>query len=204
MELTFDKRSSNRWSARASYTLSRLYGNYPGLSQTDENGRTSPNVGRSFDYPLMAFEATVTPALGRLPTDRPHQFKVQANYEMKWGTLVGVNEYIASGIPVTREAAAISGSSYPIQYLGRLSDGRTPTLSQTDLTVSHSFRFGTRASCVGMDIINLFDQKTAINKNMTQLQSATVEFSEADFYAGKVDFLAAAQRGSARIRSSCR
>ena len=58
MELTIDKRLSDRWSARASYTLSRLYGNYPGLSQTDENGRTSPNVGRSFDYPLMAFDGT--------------------------------------------------------------------------------------------------------------------------------------------------
>ncbi len=56
VELTIDKRLSNRWSARASYTISRLYGNYPGLSQTDENGRTSPNVGRSFDYPLMAFD----------------------------------------------------------------------------------------------------------------------------------------------------
>ncbi len=142
MELTIDKRLSNRWSARASYTLSRLYGNYPGLSQTDENGRTSPNVGRSFDYPLMAFDGRGEPSLGRLPTDRPHQFKVQANYEMRWGTLIGANQYIASGIPVTREAAAISPSNFPIQYLGRLSDGRTPTISQTDFTVSHSFRFG--------------------------------------------------------------
>jgi hypothetical protein len=192
MELTIDKRLSNRWSARASYTLSRLYGNYPGLSQTDENGRTSPNVGRSFDYPLMAFDGRGEVVLGRLPTDRPHQFKVQANYELPWGTQVGASEYVASGIPVTREAAAISGSSFPIQYLGRLSDGRTPTMSQTDFTVSHSFRFGSQSFILGMDVLNLFDQKTAINKFMTQLQSATVEFSEADFYAGRVDFLAAA------------
>jgi hypothetical protein len=192
LELTVDKRLADRWSARASYTVSRLYGNYPGLSQTDENGRTSPNVGRSFDYPLMAFDGRGEPVLGRLPTDRPHQFKVQANYEMPFGTLIGINEYVASGIPVTREAAAISPSNFPIQYLGRLSDGRTPTISQTDFTVSHSFRLGTRSVVVGMDVINLFDQKTAINKNMTQLQNATVEFTEADFYAGRVDFLAAA------------
>ncbi len=37
---------------------------------------------------------------------------------------------------------------------------------------------------------------------MTQLQSATVEFTEAAFYAGQVDFLAAAN-ASARIRGSC-
>jgi hypothetical protein len=106
--------------------------------------------------------------------------------------MFGLNQYIASGIPVTREAAAISPSNFPIQYLGRLSDGRTPTISQTDFNVSHSFRLGARSLSVGMDIINLFDQKTAINKNMTQLQNATVEFTEADFYAGRVDFLAAA------------
>jgi len=193
MELTIDKRMADRWSLRASYTLSRLYGNYPGLSQTDENGRTSPNVGRSFDYPLMAFDGHGDVVLGRLPTDRPNQFKVQANYEMKWGTLVGVNEFIASGIPVTREAAAITGSAYPIQYEGRLSDGRTPTISQTDLTVSHSFRFGSQSLVLAMDILNLFDQKTVINKFMTQLASGqSVVFSESDFYAGRVDFGAAA------------
>ena len=45
---------------------------------------------------------------------------------------------------------------------------------------------------VGFDIINLFDQETAINKFMTQLQSGTVEFSEEDFYAGNVNFAAKA------------
>ena len=93
---------------------------------------------------------------------------------------------------MTREAAAISPSNFPIQYLGRLSDGRTPTISQTDFTVSHSFRFGARSFVVGFDIINLFDQETAINKNMTQLQSGTVEFSEEDFYAGNANFAAKA------------
>jgi hypothetical protein len=178
--------------ARASYTISRLYGNYPGLSQTDENGRTSPNVGRTFDYPLMAFDGSGNPALGRLPTDRPHQLKLQAHYELPSGTLIGMNQFVASGIPVTREAAAIAGHSYPIQYLGRFSDGRTPTISQTDFNVGHTFKLGVRSFSVGMDVINLFDQKTAINKFMTQLQSATVEFREADFYAGRVDFAAAA------------
>jgi hypothetical protein len=193
LELTIDKRLSNRWSARASYTISRLYGNYPGLSQTDENGRTSPNVGRSFDYPLMAFDGRGNPVLGRLPTDRPHQFKVQGFYEMPFGTLVGANLYAASGIPITREAAAIAGHNYPIQYLGRLSDGRTPMFSQTDMTVSHSFRMGPRSVVVGFDLINLFDQKTAINSFMTQLRSSqNVNFTEADFYAGRVDFPAAA------------
>ena len=39
-----------------SYTWSRLYGNYSGLSQSDESGRTSPNVGRLLDHPTMMFD----------------------------------------------------------------------------------------------------------------------------------------------------
>jgi hypothetical protein len=46
----------NNWYLRTSYLWSRLYGNYSGLSQSDENGRTSPNVGRLWDYPLMMFQ----------------------------------------------------------------------------------------------------------------------------------------------------
>jgi hypothetical protein len=55
---------------------------------------------------------------------------------------------------------------------------------------------------VGMDIINLFDKTTTINKNITQLQSDPSS-SEADFYAGRVDFQAEATRPR-RTRCSCR
>jgi hypothetical protein len=194
LELSFDKRLADRWQLRASYTLSRLYGNYAGLSQSDENGRTSPNVGRTFDYPLMAFDGSGQPVLGRLATDRPHQFKVQAAYEMPFGTLIGANLYVASGIPVTREAAAITGSNFPVQYLGRLSDGRTPTFSQTDFIAQHEFRLGgARRVTLAMDVRNLFDQDTAISKFSTQLASGqSVPFEEADLYAGRVNFAALA------------
>lgn len=39
VELALDKRHSGDWSARVSYTWSRLYGNYSGLAQSDEDGR---------------------------------------------------------------------------------------------------------------------------------------------------------------------
>ena len=54
VEFAAEKRLSNNWYLRASYLWSRLDGNYSGLTQSDENGRTSPNVGRLFDYPLMS------------------------------------------------------------------------------------------------------------------------------------------------------
>ena len=62
---------ANHWSGRVSYLWSRLYGNYSGLSQADENGRTSPNVGRSYDYPIMMFDGTGQAGL-RPAADGPH------------------------------------------------------------------------------------------------------------------------------------
>ena len=96
----FEKRFANNWYLRASYLWSRLYGNYSGLSQSDENGRTSPNVGRLFDYPVMMFQDGGGAGLGPLATDRPHQFKTQFIYQFGFGTSVGLNQYVASGLPV--------------------------------------------------------------------------------------------------------
>jgi hypothetical protein len=186
VEAALEKRFSNNWFARVSYTWSRLDGNYPGLSQSDENGRTSPNVGRSFDYPLMSFDQNGDPVYGRLPTDRPHQFKVQGVYDFTFGTTVGVNQFVESGVPVTREAAYITGSGYPIQYLGRLSDGRTPVLSQTDLYVSHGLKFGgDREFRVMLDVLNLWNQQEAINSWRTELGAGQqIDVTEEQFYAG--------------------
>ena len=49
VEFAVEKRFANSWYLRGSYLWSRLFGNYAGLSQSDENGRTSPNVGRLYD-----------------------------------------------------------------------------------------------------------------------------------------------------------
>src|SRR5262249_45645360 len=43
VEFAFDKRFANNWYFRGTYLYSRLWGNYTGLSQSDENGRTDPN-----------------------------------------------------------------------------------------------------------------------------------------------------------------
>ncbi len=186
VEFALEKRFANNWFLRSSYLWSRLYGNYSGLSQSDENGRTSPNVGRLFDYPMMMFQDGGKPAFGPLPTDRPHQFKTQFIYQFHMGTSVGLNQYVASGLPVSREIAIFPGSGYPVQYLGRGSDGRTPTFSQTDLLVAHNFRMGgQRAFQLSLNVINLFNQAIATSKNSTYNYSGAVTPDEAAFYAGQ-------------------
>jgi hypothetical protein len=190
VEFAFEKRLANRWFLRSSYLWSRLYGNYSGLSQSDENGRTSPNVGRGYDYPIMMFTGDGQANYGVLATDRPNQFKAQFIYQLPFGTSVGLNQYVASGVPVSREAAVLPTSNYPVQYMGRGSDGRTPVFSQTDFYVQHDFRvWGSRTIQLNATVLNLFNQRTAISKFSTQLRTGNgLTFNEAAFYAGQVNF----------------
>lgn len=186
VEFAFDKKYSDNWYLRAGYTWSRLYGNYSGLSQSDENGRTSPNVGRLWDYPLMMFQDGGKAALGPLATDRPHQFKTQFIYMFGFGTSVGVNEYVASGLPVTREIGIYAPNNLPVQYLGRGSDGRTPMFSQTDLLVQHGFKVGgSREVQLSLNVINLFNQSTATAKYSTYHKTNGVTPDETLFYTGR-------------------
>ena len=185
VEFAFDKRLRDNWYLRTSYLWSRLNGNYSGLSQSDENGRTSPNVGRLYDYPMMMFQDGGDASYGPLPTDRPHQFKAQFIYQWDFGTSVGLNQYVASGLPVTREIGIYPPNTLPVQYLGRGSDGRTPTFSQTDLYVQHQVNLGQRNFQVFLNVLNLFNQDTAIGKFSTYQYSGGVVPNEDAFYAGQ-------------------
>ncbi len=186
-ELSLNKRMANRWSARASYMWSRLFGNYAGLSQSDENGRVSPNIGRNFDYPLMSFDANAEPVFGLLATDRTHQVKLQAIYDTPFGVAVGGNWFLASGIPITREASFIAGAGYPVFYAGRNSDGRTPFFNQLDLFAQYELKLGSGRTRLGIsaNVINVIGTNTATNKFNTQLQPGQqINITEDEFFQG--------------------
>jgi hypothetical protein len=194
VEGRLEKRLSNRWMAVGSYTWSRDAGNYSGLSSSDENGRTAPNNARDYDYPVMSFDGKGQLLDGVLDTDRTHQVKLQALYIAKWGTSFGLNEFAASGTPITRQVPIIAGSAYPVRYLGRNSDGRTPFFTQTDLFVQHGFKVGGgRELQLSANVLNLFNQRTANSVVTTvrrtgQIPLAAGYYNEADFYAGRLNF----------------
>jgi hypothetical protein len=57
--------------------------------------------------------------------------------------------------------------------------------SQTDMYLQHAFRIGgTRQLQVSLNVLNLFNQDTAISKNSTYHYSSGVTPDEAKFYAG--------------------
>jgi hypothetical protein len=172
VEASVYKRMADNWSLRVSYLWSRLYGNYTGLGQGDENGRISPNVGRNFDYPIMAFEETGQAVMGPLPTDRPHQFKAQFIYDFPFNLSAGLNSYVASGTPVTREMAFLPPNNFPVQYLGRGSDGRTPTFSQFDLYLQQNIKLGdSKILQFNVNVLNLLNQDTAVARFQTENDS---------------------------------
>jgi outer membrane receptor for ferrienterochelin and colicin len=190
VELSLNKRMSNRWSAHFSYLWSRLYGNHTGLSQGDENGRTSPNVGRNYDVTYMMFDQTGNATFGVLPTDRTHQLKAQFVYDAKFGTSFGLNWFAASGVPKTRELAAIPPNNYPVQYLGRGSDGRMPFTNQIDLNVQHEFKLSDKMRFTLIaNVLNLLDSKTATNFFAAQGAAGQgLSITEQQFYSGSVNF----------------
>ncbi len=162
LTLTFRKNYSDNWALSASYTYSELEGNYSGLSSSDEDGRVSPNVNRFFDSLNGTFDANGNPVYGPLGSDRPHQFKAQFVYGFDWGTFVGINQRVASGVPITTEYTV--SPNLPFHPYGRGDLGRTPTFYQTDVQFSHEFRFGDRYAVeLSLNVRNLFDQDVMTN-----------------------------------------
>ena len=70
-----------------SYTYSSLWGNYTGLTTTDQSdggstGRNSPDTTRSFDEPFYYFGQNGKSNNGALPTDRPNVVKGYLYYTL--------------------------------------------------------------------------------------------------------------------------
>jgi len=171
LEFVLDKRLSRNWYFNANYTLSRLFGNYSGLTSSDEphliDGRLSPGVSRAFDLPFIGFTAKGVPDNGRLQTDRPHVFNAFGAYIVDWGsrknsTEISAFQTITSGQPQT---TTIYGASTvtPQIFLGRGDLGRSPTFSQTDVNLTHRYKFGGDnrfTMAFDLNFLNFFDQRT--------------------------------------------
>ncbi len=184
VEVDFTKRFTNHYYYSMNYTWSRLYGNYSGLANSDyfDGGSTSgssanrsdPGVNRFYDWSIAGYTAHGQPDNGLLATDRTHVFKAYGGYSFDWfgnkahESFISFFQTIESGTPQTTAVEATDGGGMFIVYSKRGDLGRTPTFSQTDFNVSHSYKFGrdSRFKLVGdITINNLWNQHaiTAIN-----------------------------------------
>ncbi|MET0754084.1 MAG: TonB-dependent receptor [Pyrinomonadaceae bacterium] len=188
-EIRVDKRANNYF-FNASYTLSRLFGNYSGLASSDEAGRTSPNVNRFFDLPPLGFTANGEPDNGKLATDRPHVFKAYGGYSYNWDgtntnrTTISSFTTIQSGTPLTTIYNLYSLGTTIL--FGRGDLGRTEMFTETDLSVNHRYKFGrdNRFTLEAfVDFRNLFDEDNALG---AQTNISSVNFSGGTAVTGGV------------------
>jgi hypothetical protein len=148
----------------ASYTYSRLFGNYSGSANSDENGRSDPGVSRAFDLPYYYFDSKGKNATGRLATDRPHAITFFGSQDLKWRagtTNIGINQAFFSGTPFTTQVIYISAPTFPN---GRGDLGRSPWYIQTDLTMRHTIKLNDRFTLQPeANVINLFNHAKVNN-----------------------------------------
>ena len=180
LQLELDTRYVRNLNLNLNYTFSRLRGNYSGLASPDEVSvttgtarTTTPNVNRDFDEPWVGFTASGQEAIGLLPLDRTHVFKASGAYTFDWwsnsanSTDAGFYTTLQSGTPLTTFVRIFG---IPIPETGRGDLGRTETFSQTDLNLTHRYKFGSdQRFTVAFDVnvLNVFNENhvLAVNQN---------------------------------------
>jgi len=180
LEFSINRRFSKNWFGSANLTISRLYGNYSGLANSDEIqtpttgvssataqqqtgsiARPGTAAGRAWDLDELEWDShgNLDPR-GRLATDRPVVAKFYGSYLLPFGTQIGGFVYAGSGTPMSTVVNTLN--TIPVLVEGRGDMGRTPFLSRTDLLVSHDLKVsGTQRVRFELNVINLFNQKTA-------------------------------------------
>jgi len=183
LEFTATKRFTNNYQFIASYVYSSLIGNYEGLFRND-NGQSDPNITSLFDL-VSLLKGTY----GRLPNDRPHQFKFDGSYRTPWKFQVGASFRAQSGIPfnqliphpvygnnegfgvprgtaiVPSVSATVPGFSNKVDSIG---SNRTPTTFNLDLNGYYPIKFDERKELrLQVDWFNVFNSQRAIRLDET-------------------------------------
>ena len=183
IEFTATKRFTNNFQFIASYVFSSLIGNYEGLFRND-NGQSDPNITSLFDL-----QSLLANTYGRLPNDRPHQFKFNGSYRTPWKLLLSGNFYAQSGVPfnqliphpiygnnegfaVQRGTAIVptvsaSDPGFP-NVVESIGSNRTPTTMNLDLGVYYPIKVGEGKELrLTGDWFNVFNSQRAVTLDNT-------------------------------------
>jgi len=183
IEITATKRFTKNWQLISSYVFSSLIGNYEGLFRND-NGQSDPNITSLFDLPEL-----LPNTYGRLPNDRPHQFKVDGSYRTPFKLLIGASFRAQSGIPFNQliphpiygnnegfgvprgtaivPAVSVVDPNFPnvVQSIG---DNRTPFTWNLDTNFYYPIKLGEKKELrLSADWFNVFNNQRAIRLDET-------------------------------------
>jgi outer membrane receptor protein involved in Fe transport len=183
LEFTATKRFTNNWQFIASYVYSSLTGNYEGLFRND-NGQSDPNITSLFDL-----QSLLDNTYGRLPNDRPNQFKFNGSYRTPFKLMISGNFYMQSGTPfnqliphpvygnnegfaVTRgtaivPAVTVTQPGFPNVVQG-IGSSRTPTTTNLDLGFYYPIKVGEGKELrLTGDWFNVFNSQRAVTLDQT-------------------------------------
>jgi outer membrane receptor protein involved in Fe transport len=169
LEFTATKRFTNDFQFISSYTFSSLIGNYEGLFRND-NGQSDPNITSLFDLPSL-----LNNLYGRLPNDRPHQFKFNGSYRTPFRLMLSGNYYIQSGQPFNQfiphpvygnnEGLGLPRGTAVNPVTGST---RTPTTSQLDLGAYYPVALGEKRELrFQVDWFNVANSQRSIRDDET-------------------------------------
>jgi hypothetical protein len=168
LEITMNKRFSNRWMMQGSYVLSRLQGNYEGLFSND-NGQLDPNITSKYDIPSLLINA-----YGLLPNDRTHVLKLYGGYFFENIPLeLSANFQLQSGTPISHLGA---DDAYGVNegFAGvRGTGGRTPTTWALDLGAQYTFKLWKSNLALRADIFNVTNEQrtTAVDQTYNNVNT---------------------------------
>lgn len=169
LEFSATKRFSNNYQFVTSYVYSSLIGNYEGLFRND-NGQADPNITSLFDLVSL-----LTNQYGRMPNDRPHQFKFNGSYQTPFKLMLSGNFYAQSGIPFNQliphpvygnnEGFAVQRGTAINPVTGK---NRSPFTTNLDLGAYYPIVFGeNRQLRFQADWFNVFNSQRAITQDQT-------------------------------------
>jgi hypothetical protein len=156
---------------RVSYVLSRTWGNYTGLFESDA-GFANPGSNLAFSAPDQAKNST-----GLLPNDRPHVVKLAGSYRSRVGLSIGTFFTLQSGTPVNEFAPGIfAGPVSPVFLVPRGSAGRTPSIWDLNLRFGYDVRWDRAArGRVVLDLLHVGNPRTAVRLDELRFRTQGVE-----------------------------
>ena len=159
LTLSVDKRFSKQWLVHASYTYSRLIGNYEGLYQ-DHQDYFAPNGGNAYDTQDLVLNQR-----GPLPNDHPHSGRIDGYYMQPIGRgsiVFGLGFAARSGQPINYYSN-LAGNGQIVTLLPRGSGGRTPPITQFDGKLSYRCPLTPKTNIEAfLDVFNLFNQQATL------------------------------------------
>ena len=131
LELTFSRFGASRVNFLVSYVLSRIYGNFTGLFNSDINASWPGN------YVSLRTQEQAINSTGLLPNDHTHVFKLFGSYDFGFGMTAGIFFTAQSGMPLNELGASIYDPGEPVFLVKRGSAGRTPTILDLNLRLTY-------------------------------------------------------------------